>query len=51
MNFYKNSVRVGSGFLVAILLTLQACSPNNVTIQNDYKQYFDETQTTGSFGQ
>lgn len=34
---------------IAISL-LQSCSPNNVTIQNEYKQYFDETATTGSFG-
>ena len=50
MNFYKNSVRAGFLFLFAILLILQACSPNNVTIQNNYKKYFDETATTGSVG-
>lgn len=50
MNLHKNSVGAGSVFVVVILLALQACSPNNVTIQDDYKKYFDETQTTGSFG-
>ncbi|MFZ9208867.1 MAG: penicillin-binding transpeptidase domain-containing protein, partial [Sediminibacterium sp.] len=50
MNFHKNSVCAGSVFLFAILFILQACSPNNVTIQNNYKKYFDETATTGSFG-
>jgi beta-lactamase class D len=50
MNLYKNSVGAGSIFLVVMLFALQACSPNNVTIQDDYKKYFDETQTTGSFG-
>ena len=50
MNFYKNSVSAGSFFLVVMLLTLQACSPNNVTIQDDYKKYFDASKTTGSFG-
>ena len=50
MNFYKNSVRAGFLFLFAILLILQACSPNNVTIQNNYKKYFDDAGVTGSFG-
>lgn len=27
-----------------------ACSPNNVTVENGYKKYFDENKVTGTFG-
>lgn len=35
---------------VAAVLLLQACSPNNVTVDNSLQKYFDEQQVTGSFG-
>ena len=50
MRFLKSS----SSFLfllsTAVLLALQSCSPNNVTLQNGYKKYFEEAGLTGSFG-
>jgi beta-lactamase class D len=50
MRFLKSS----SSFLVilssAVLLALQSCSPNNVTLQNGYKKHFEEAGLTGSFG-
>ncbi len=33
----------------AISVTFLACNNNNVTIDNDIKKFFDETQTTGTF--
>lgn len=38
MNFYKNSVNSVAVFLVAIAVSMQACSPNNVTIENGFKK-------------
>lgn len=39
-------------FLLAAFMYLiqQACSPNNVTIDNSLGKYFDENNVTGSFG-
>ncbi len=48
MRFLKLSSSFSLTLISAVLLVLQSCSPNNVTIQNAYKQYFDETATTGS---
>ena len=50
MRFLKFSSSFSLTLISILLLVLQSCSPNNVTIQNEYKQYFDETATTGSFG-
>jgi beta-lactamase class D len=50
MRFLKFSSSFSLTFISIVLLVLQACSPNNVTLQNEYKKYFDETATTGSFG-
>jgi beta-lactamase class D len=50
MRFLKSSSSFSLTLISAVLLVLQSCSPNNVTIQNEHKQYFDETATTGSFG-
>ena len=50
MRFLKFSSSFSLTLISTLLLVLQSCSPNNVTIQDDYKKYFDETQTTGSFG-
>jgi beta-lactamase class D len=50
MRFLKSS----SSFLFilcsAVLLALQSCSPNNVTLQDNYKKYFEDAGVTGSFG-
>ena len=50
MRFLKSS----SSFLFilcsGVLLALNGCSPNNVTIQDNYKKYFDDAGVTGSFG-
>ncbi|MBO9200081.1 MULTISPECIES: class D beta-lactamase [Niastella] len=39
---------ITAGFLVS--LTLAACSPNNVTVDNSLKKYFDQNKVTGCFG-
>jgi beta-lactamase class D len=42
-----------SRWLVVVVLTatvLVACSPNNVTIDNSLKTFFDENKVTGTFG-
>jgi beta-lactamase class D len=49
MNFYKNSVNSVAVFLVAIAVNMQACSPNNVTIENGFKKHFDAVGVTGTF--
>lgn len=49
MRILQYSSSLFSVAIIAILI-LQSCSPNNVTIQSEYKFFFDETQTTGSFG-
>jgi beta-lactamase class D len=36
--------------VLSVVLLLQSCSPNNVTLQNSYKKYFDEAGVTGTFG-
>ena len=36
--------------LCSAVLLLESCSPNNVTLQNNYKKYFDDAGVTGSFG-
>jgi beta-lactamase class D len=43
----KNRVMI---CLSQLLLLMMACSPNNVTIDNSLKKYFDEYKVTGSFG-
>jgi beta-lactamase class D len=46
-------LKISSSFFTVVLsvvLLLQSCSPNNVTIQNSYKKYFDEAGVTGTFG-
>ncbi|MEY3739143.1 MAG: hypothetical protein RL544_1921 [Bacteroidota bacterium] len=37
-------------FALSVILLLQSCSPNNVTLQNSYKKYFEEAGVTGTFG-
>lgn len=37
-------------FLVIISINFIACSPNNVTVENSYKKYFDDNKVTGTFG-
>jgi beta-lactamase class D len=36
--------------LVAIVIFIASCSPNNVTEDNSLKKYFDEQKVTGTFG-
>jgi beta-lactamase class D len=46
-------LKISTSFLLIILsavLLLQSCSPNNVTVQNSYKKYFDEAGVVGTFG-
>ena len=50
MRFIKFSHFCSTLVLGAILLMVQSCSPNNVTLQNNYKKYFDDAGVTGSFG-
>lgn len=38
------------GFLMALVCFLFSCSPNNVTIDNNLKKYFDENKVEGCFG-
>lgn len=45
------SMRTITGIACGLLLALFSCSPNNVTEDNSLKQYFDEHQVTGTFGQ
>lgn len=33
-----------------VIITLAACSPNNVTVDNSLKKYFDQYKVTGCFG-
>ena len=35
---------------IAFILVLFACSPNNVTVEESFKKYFDEHKVTGTFG-
>lgn len=37
------------GFFVLVAVALQACSPNNVTVDDSLKKYFDEQKTEGCF--
>lgn len=37
-------------FALSAFLLLSACSPNNVTIDNSLKKYFDEQHVAGTFG-
>ena len=50
MRFLKFSTSFLLTILSTVLLVLQSCSPNNVTLQNNYKKYFDDAALTGSFG-
>ena len=46
-------LKISSSFFtvaLSVIVLLQSCSPNNVTIQNSYKKYFDEAGVTGTFG-
>ena len=38
------------GIITVIGVSMMACSPNNVTVENGYKKYFDEEKVTGTFG-
>jgi beta-lactamase class D len=49
MRLFKISISFFS-VVWSVVLLLQSCSPNNVTIQNSYKKYFDEAGVTGTFG-
>jgi beta-lactamase class D len=49
MRLLKISTSIFSVVLSVVLL-LQSCSPNNVTVQNSHKKYFDEAGVTGTFG-
>lgn len=35
--------------LVAVIVALQSCSPNNVKVDDSYKKYFEENHVTGTF--
>ncbi|HEX8461957.1 MAG TPA: penicillin-binding transpeptidase domain-containing protein [Segetibacter sp.] len=37
-------------FFIIIALAFAACSPNNVTVDNDLKKFFDENHVEGTFG-
>jgi len=50
MRFLKFSSSYLFILFSAVLLALQSCSPNNVTLQNEYKKYFENAGVTGSFG-
>jgi beta-lactamase class D len=50
MRFLKFSTSFLLTILSTVLLVLQSCSPNNVTLQNNYTKYFDDAALTGSFG-
>ena len=40
-----------NGFiLILALFCLQACAPNNVTVDNDLKKFFDDNHVKGTFG-
>ena len=46
-------LKISSSFFIvalSVIVLLQSCSPNNVTIQNSYKKYFEEAGVTGTFG-
>ena len=36
--------------IVALMLNTLACTPNNVTVDDSLKKYFDENNVTGTFG-
>lgn len=36
--------------IVLLVLNLAACSPNNVTIDDSFKKYFDQNHVAGTFG-
>ncbi len=38
------------GIAALLLLYCSACSPNNVTVDNSFKKYFDDNGVTGTFG-
>jgi beta-lactamase class D len=50
MRFLKFSTSFLLTILSTVLLVLQSCSPNNVTLQNNYTKYFNDAALTGSFG-
>ena len=37
-------------WLIALLFGMQACSPNNVTIDDSLKSYFDSAEVIGTYG-
>ncbi len=43
-------MRLSIVFIFSIVIALQACSPNNVTVDNSLKKYFDENKVEGTFG-
>ena len=36
--------------VIAFLFAFYACTPNNITVDNSLKKYFDENSATGTFG-
>lgn len=51
VTFARNSIVTMKFFLYCLLLTafFHSCSPNNVSIDNDLKKYFDEHNVNGCF--
>lgn len=43
-------MRLSIVLIFSIVIVLQACSPNNVTVDNSLKKYFDENKVEGTFG-
>lgn len=46
----KSIERLFAGFCIMAVVFISACSPNNVTINNDLKTYFDSSHVEGCFG-
>lgn len=50
MKYSLAPIRILLTGIIAGFFLLPACSPNNVTVENSYKQYFDAHQLNGTFG-